>query len=161
MELEFRIIPNYENYSISNIGILKNNKTNNIIKPWIAGSNYLYCRIINKDGHFKTTVHNLVALCFLGEKPPNFEIDHIDRNKQNNNFTNLRYVSRSDNMKNINIKLRPNINKKDEFYNIKTIKSNNIIEGYTVVIKSIYYGFYKKIDDAIEKRNLIIQNINF
>ena len=43
------------------------------------------------------TVHSLVAECWLGEKPNGYEIDHIDRNKENNSWTNLRYVTHSEN----------------------------------------------------------------
>ena len=42
----------------------------------------------------------MVAECWLGEKPEGYEIDHIDRNSQNNDYRNLRYVTRSEQMKN-------------------------------------------------------------
>ena len=41
----------------------------------------------------------MVAECWLGEKPEGYEIDHIDRNSQNNDYRNLRYVTRSEQMK--------------------------------------------------------------
>lgn len=31
---EYRIIEGFENHSISNLGNVKNNKTNKILKPW-------------------------------------------------------------------------------------------------------------------------------
>lgn len=45
-------------------------------------------------------VHILVYKTFIGEIPDNFQIDHIDRNKLNNNVDNLRIVTVSDNNKN-------------------------------------------------------------
>lgn len=45
-------------------------------------------------------IHQLVAECFIGERPEGYEIDHIDRNTHNNYFRNLRYVTHSENMKN-------------------------------------------------------------
>jgi hypothetical protein len=54
-----------------------------------------------KDGkRFTKLVHRLVGKAFI-TNPDNLpQIDHIDRNKLNNCVTNLRWVSRSTNMKN-------------------------------------------------------------
>lgn len=63
-------------------------------------------RVITKDknGYGQVTlqnkaykVHILVAMAFIGDRPEGMEIDHIDRNKLNNNIANLRYVSKSEN----------------------------------------------------------------
>lgn len=50
------------------------------------------------------SVHSLVAAAFLGLIPDNKVIDHIDGNRQNNNITNLRYVSSKENANNPNTK---------------------------------------------------------
>lgn len=65
----------------------------------------------SKTGYYKTMVclkgktrrvmiHKVVAECWLGDKPEGYEIDHIDRNAHNNHYTNLRYVTHSEQMKN-------------------------------------------------------------
>lgn len=49
-----------------------------------------------KNGKSNTKrVHRLVAEAFLGES--NLQIDHIDGNKQNNNLSNLEYVTPKEN----------------------------------------------------------------
>ena len=67
---------------------------------------------LNQDGYKSVTlgitskrmrrcVHQLVAMCFL-EKPNDgkiYEVDHIDRNRTNNNVENLRYVTHVENVK--------------------------------------------------------------
>lgn len=45
-------------------------------------------------------IHRMVAECWLGECPEGLEVDHIDRNTHNNDWRNLRYVTRSEQMKN-------------------------------------------------------------
>ena len=48
MEEEFRIIKDYENYSVSNFGNVRNNTTGRILKPGINGNGY-YHVILCKD----------------------------------------------------------------------------------------------------------------
>ena len=69
---------------------------------------YVYKQDCNSDGyltvrvrHVRTTVHRLVALAFLGERPEGMVIAHIDRDKTNNHISNLRYCSLSENSKNV------------------------------------------------------------
>jgi hypothetical protein len=45
-------------------------------------------------------IHKLVAECWLGECPNGYEVDHIDRDSHNNDYRNLRYVTKSEQMKN-------------------------------------------------------------
>lgn len=156
----FKIIPKYENYSISNLGKIKNNKTNKILKTWFGGGktrDYEYCRIINDDGHKKITIHILVALCFISERPLNLEIDHIDRNSKNNNVNNLRYVSKSENLFNKNYQLKPQKNNQLKEHHIhKNIYKNTI--KYYVQIKGKYLGLFKILENAINVRDKYILN---
>lgn len=48
----------------------------------------------------RISIAKIVAECWHGEKPEGYEIDHIDRNSRNNDYRNLRYVTKSEQMKN-------------------------------------------------------------
>ncbi len=48
----------------------------------------------------RVMIHKVVAECWLGDIPSGYEIDHIDRNSHNNDYRNLRYVTKSEQMKN-------------------------------------------------------------
>jgi len=75
------------------------NRTNQYGKKgeWIERSDkpnkkgYIHLRIGGK--HY--LAHRLIMESFVG--PSEQEVDHIDRNKSNNNFENLRYCSHSEN----------------------------------------------------------------
>lgn len=44
-------------------------------------------------------VHRLVADAFIGKPGPDYTVDHIDCNKDNNCLSNLEYVTRAENMR--------------------------------------------------------------
>lgn len=48
----------------------------------------------------RVMLHQAVAECWLGDRPDGMEIDYIDRNPHNNDYRNLRYVTKSEQMKN-------------------------------------------------------------
>ena len=53
-----------------------------------------------KDGKKRMfLVHILVMRCFVGEKPTNMDVNHLDGVKTNNNLKNLEYCTRSQNIK--------------------------------------------------------------
>lgn len=71
------------------------------VKGWVCANGYTY--VTTK---FKTKVlaHRLAWLLHYGEWPEG-DVDHIDRNKSNNRIDNLRDVSRSQNLLNMDTPL--------------------------------------------------------
>jgi hypothetical protein len=85
MEL-FRKIQNYNNYSISNMGNVRNDRTNRILQPEINNKGY-YTVNLNKNGKMKTMrVHRLIAVAFLNNPDGKPCIDHTNNDKLNNNM---------------------------------------------------------------------------
>lgn len=97
--------PCLENYEISNFGNVRR-------KLMSDGYKVVNCSIMNRGyKYFQTRrgkkrnnhlIHHLVAYNFIGERPDNQVIDHIDRNKLNNNVSNLRYCTQKTNCSNHN-----------------------------------------------------------
>lgn len=79
-------------YEISNFGRVRNPK-GHFIKPWLR--NGYETVSINKIG--KCYVHRLVAESFCEGYFDGALVDHIDGNRLNNHFTNLRWVNRAEN----------------------------------------------------------------
>jgi len=81
-------------YAINELGIVKNLKTGNIIRPFLI-SNYPAVNI-SVNGKRKTVyVHHICALVFLNyvAKRGLITINHIDQNKQNNRLDNLEIIT--------------------------------------------------------------------
>jgi len=60
----------------------------------------------NGNGYFQRRigcqtfkVHDLIAMAFLGKKPKNYDVDHINGDRLDNSPANLRYVTRSQNLR--------------------------------------------------------------
>jgi len=90
-------------HQISNLGnlrrVLKGGKFK-AIKGSVLPNGYRYLRIIRNGKNVNLYVHHLVAKHFIGDRPPNLVIDHIDRVKLNNNVSNLRYITYTENNRN-------------------------------------------------------------
>lgn len=48
----------------------------------------------------RVMIHRAVAECWLGDCPEGYEVDHINRDSHDNRYTNLRYVTHSEQMRN-------------------------------------------------------------
>lgn len=68
-----------------------------------SGYKQVSLKLKNKRRWKKCLVHRLVALAFVFEKTEQYnEVDHLDTNKQNNKWNNLRWTDRKGNMNNEN-----------------------------------------------------------
>ena len=108
--LEFRKIPSLKFlYEINENGtIIRNVKSKKQLKIKLdthhSKSGY-YVTFVHIGGRknpkiIRVMIHRVVAECWLGKCPEGYEVDHMDRNSRNNNYRNLRYVTKSEQMKN-------------------------------------------------------------
>ena len=99
---EYRSVEGFENYKISNLGnfiSLKFNKVR-LIKPSINTSGYKTITISNNQTRTTITIHQLVAMAFLGyvrNGNKSLVVDHIDNDKLNNNLDNLQLITQREN----------------------------------------------------------------
>jgi len=152
---EWRIIHNFPNYSVSSQGLVKNNKTNLILKRIINSNGYLHVGLYNdQKKKINKKIHRLVAEAFIQNINNYNIIDHIDRNKFNNMVNNLRWCTQSENMRNRNIQINNKSGIKGISYNIK---------GYWIcqyndeINKQINKYFSIKIHGEEEAKNMAIQ----
>jgi hypothetical protein len=89
------------NYEISENGQVRNLKTKELKKLHSGGTSvYLLVQIYISNGKRKNyLVHRLVAKYFVDNPENKSQVNHIDKNKLNNNFSNLEWVTPKENMK--------------------------------------------------------------
>jgi hypothetical protein len=91
-------------YEISNLGNcrrkFRSQEGYNILNCSIKNTGYKYIKVIINSKRQNKYIHQLVAKSFLGERPEGLVIDHINRNKLDNNLENLRYVTIRENVLN-------------------------------------------------------------
>ncbi|MNB67628.1 hypothetical protein D3C87_914890 [compost metagenome] len=91
----FKSIVSIPGYSVDEAGVVINDKTKKVQKQYMQNG-YVKVNILSK--HYN--VHRLVAAAFIGAAPPGRDkVNHKDGNKLNNHYTNLEWVSHSENIR--------------------------------------------------------------
>lgn len=86
---EWRIIREYPRYSISNMGRVKNNKTGRVLKHSLVNG-YPVVKLNNTHNY---KIHRLVAKYFIANPDNLPQVNHKDRNRQNNIVENLEWCN--------------------------------------------------------------------
>lgn len=91
--MQYKTVTSYPNYEVSNTGSVRNKRTGRVLKPQLLTKGYLGVRLY-EGGNGKTLkIHRLVALAFV---PGHFlwaQVNHIDGDKTNNNYSNLEWCT--------------------------------------------------------------------
>lgn len=94
-------IPNLQDwYYVSNYGRVYSRFTDLLIKPIRLNSGYLRVSLYGKNNNMiPVLVHRLLMITFKPiPNPDDFQVNHIDGNKLNNNIDNLEWVTRQENI---------------------------------------------------------------
>lgn len=146
----FKIYEELDNIEISNFGNVKVN--NELIEPTINKQGYYYIRV----GEKYYSIHRMVAFMFVDRLNESFNVvDHIDNNRLNNHYTNLRWTSLKLNGKNKKCKNKFGVNgiyEMDDKYRIGK-KIYKVVIGHEN--KAIKVGYFKDVNSAISARKQI------
>lgn len=105
---EWKEIPGFH-YSVSNLGRIKNNNTNLLLKGSLT-CGYYKVRLSN-NGQFKDIMVNHLVYCIfnnLNKIPKGYVIDHINGIKTDDRLQNLRLITLSENVKEALYKTKTN-----------------------------------------------------
>lgn len=97
----FQHIKGYEGfYKISKNGEIWSCWYKKIMTPTISEDGYYKLGLTKNKIKTKCSIHRLLALQYIPNLENKKEVDHFDKNRLNNSLSNLRWVSRIENMNN-------------------------------------------------------------
>lgn len=152
----YKTINEFENYEISNIGNVRNKKSNLILKQSISKRGYFVVKLVNGSIKKTKNIHRLLGIYFLNNGlDGDFVVDHKDNNKLNNNLNNLQITTSRINSTKDRVS--------QTGYNCIYFSRSKNQTNYRVRIKidgvRKSFGTFSDIFDAIKKRDLILLTI--
>jgi 3'-phosphoadenosine 5'-phosphosulfate (PAPS) 3'-phosphatase len=148
MEYQIKDIPGFEGkYQATTTGEIFSLKNKKFLSKGDDTYGYDTCNLEGKT--YK--VHKLIGMTFLDNPNSHIQIDHTNRNRKDNNVSNLRYVSSSENQNN----KRPYAKKSPELRNIQVKKSTFKVTVVTKGKPTIHKSF-KTLEEAQTFRDKIL-----
>ena len=154
MDEIWKSIIGFENYEISNFGQVRRDRKILKLNTDIHG----YWRIqLCKDGKQSNhRLHRLLANAFIPNPDTKECVDHIDRNRKNNQLSNLRWVTKQEN--NLNTKDRIRNNTGERHITLQTSGKYQVRFRRNTTI--IYGGQFETLEEAKNKRDEIQETID-
>ena len=149
---DWKWIEGYEDmYKIYKNGDIESYKWSKrkILKPGINSDGYKQVQLCKNGERKFFKIHRLIAIYFI-ENPNDYPVvDHIDRDRQNNNLENLRWVTKSINCR----------NQKNKGKCIKGVYQNGkkFIAQITIDKKWKYLGYF---DTELEANQVYMKEYN-
>jgi len=147
-------IEGFDNYLIYPDGKVYNQKYDRFLKPYKDSDGYLIFGLYKNKIHYKKKLHRLVGEAFIPNPNGKPQIDHIDRNKSNNNVENLRWATHNENQQNTGIKCNNKLGIQyicyDETY--KRYKFQKTVNKIT------HQKYFQTLDEAIAYKETYLNN---
>ena len=156
-EPEWRPVLRYPGYSVSNTGLIRNDKSRRILHQYNTDG-YLVLKPMDRAANKGRTerVHRLVAEAFCPNPDCKPFVDHIDCNPLNNNASNLRWCNAEESARNKKRNKRNTSGRTGVYFNKPSGKwmAYCRIDG-----KMTYLGIYDDKDEASFVRDSIAANV--
>jgi len=146
-------IEGYSNYLIYEDGRVFSKKRKIFLKSRDNGRGYHTVHLCKDGRHKHYLVHRLVAIHYI-PNPHNYpEVDHKDRDKENNSIDNLRWVTRSMNNQNTGIFITNKLGISNISFGKQGYRFDKRINGKR------HHKCFKTLDEALKYKEEYITNL--
>lgn len=149
--LEWSTMKNYEGYEIAKDCngdcYFRNKKTKRMLKPAKQSNGYYVLNLKNSTAY----IHKLIATQYLENTENYTVVDHIDRNRGNNNINNLVWCSVSDNnvnrlYKGVEVHKLPENSKQLTHYQARNLHTfSNYYYGDNKLFRKMRENYYEEL----------------
>jgi len=141
--MEVHDFPNYLIYEDGRVFSKKGK--GRFLKPYDNGLGYKIVYLWNQGKRKCMLIHRLVALHYIPNSHNYPEVDHIDRNKSNNDILNLRWADRFIQTQNTGTSSNNKLGHKNIFYH----KSINRYVYQKTIRGKAHIKYFKSLEEAI------------
>ena len=147
----WRKIEDYDNYSVSDLGNIKNVKTGRILKLSTNNRGYYIVGLFKNGNKTSKTVHTLVAEAFIENPNDKPNVDHMNNNQLDNRKENLRYCLQKENVRN-------SVMRNDNTSGVKGVIFDKTRNKWCARIRidgiNVHLGRFNTIEEAKEARQI-------
>lgn len=86
-------------YEVTECGMIWSRLTGKYLRAYLSADGYRAVALRNDGRTTRATVHAIVAEAWIGPRPHESDVCHNDGSRTNNHAKNLRYASRSENLR--------------------------------------------------------------
>ena len=97
MQEEWKKIAEFPNYSVSNMGRVRNDRKNTLMGNSYDSKGYYRVALSKNNKRHARRVHRLVAMAFIPNPQNKEQVNHLDGNKTNNVVSNLEWCTNQEN----------------------------------------------------------------
>lgn len=135
------------NYLISSFGRLKriDNQTEVFLKCSVLNRGYKYFQLVKDGKRHNLLIHRLVAIAFIKNPEQKPNVDHIDKNRLNNNVENLRWCTQRENSFNQSIH-------KNSALQLHGVRFDYKNSRWEARISKNFLGYFDSVQEAILAR---------
>jgi len=155
---KWKTIKDYEKYEVSSKGNVRIIETKELIKSRIANDGYILISLCYNKKQKSFLAHRLVAEAFIENTDKKPSVDHIDRNRSNNNLNNLRWATHKEQCENRIQQKKPARKNNRKIARIAIDNENNI-KIYENIDKVIDFIIKKELSKITDRKNIRI-NLN-
>jgi len=149
-------IQDYPNYLIYDDGRVYSKNKNRFLKPYLDKDGYYMIGLYKNCKKKVFKIHRLIALHYIPLVDGKDVVDHIDQNKINNDISNLRWVTKSENGINRGVQSNNKLGHK----NIRLRTDCNLYEVNIYRNGKVVYGkSFKTLDEAIIGRDNYLETL--